>query len=373
MHTFCAFVDIRKAFDTSKIKRRLSGCTRLASLEARGAQWPISFVAHSQKVRICGDVCPPWVDTAIAQGRVLSPLLFNLLVKSLAAAIRLASPGVRLVPHSDLRFTCQLHADDLVMILADSEADLQAALDAVTLWGHQWRSSFSKDTEKSAAMVFGPVRSRPSSAVSLSAAACWNSSHPTVTFVLCSLRPCGGTPTSPTVSSVAIDFLHKIPRGPAPNAYLPPSPTSYSPRMFFLDRWRLHSQIAQLDLAQQRWGRHLLGWASGTPCASVLYELALPDSLRLSTGRTLNLFGRLHSRTAGARVRQCLLSRNTPTDMGPLLSLFSPTPRCKESSRFWCRATLLLSGHPPMGTSRCVSRVGSSMVSSSPSRLCPPL
>ena len=55
---------------------------------------------------------------------------FNLLVNNLAAAIGRASPGVRLAPHSDLRFTCHLYADDLV-ILADSEADLQAALDAV--------------------------------------------------------------------------------------------------------------------------------------------------------------------------------------------------------------------------------------------------
>ena len=50
-------------------------------------------------------------------------LLFKLLVNSLAAAIRRAAPGVRRVPHSDFRFTCQLHDDDLV-ILAESESDL---------------------------------------------------------------------------------------------------------------------------------------------------------------------------------------------------------------------------------------------------------
>ena len=103
----------------------------MGSLEACGAQWPISFVAHSHRLESAGTYLRRGVDTGIAQGRVLSPLLFKLLVNSLAAAIRRASPGVRLVPHSDLRFTCRLYADSLV-ILADSEADLQAALDAVT-------------------------------------------------------------------------------------------------------------------------------------------------------------------------------------------------------------------------------------------------
>ena len=84
------------------------------------------------QVQAHGEVSFPWVDTGIAQGRVLSPLLFNLLVNSLAAAIRRASPGVRLLPLSDFRFRCQLYADDLV-ILAESEYDLQVALTAATL------------------------------------------------------------------------------------------------------------------------------------------------------------------------------------------------------------------------------------------------
>ena len=43
-----------------------------------------------------------------------------------------------------------------------------APIDAVTHWGHQWRFSFGVGPEKSAAMAFGPARSRPSCAVSLS-------------------------------------------------------------------------------------------------------------------------------------------------------------------------------------------------------------
>ena len=96
---------------------------------------------------------------------MLSPLLFNLLVNSLAALIRHASPGVRLVPSSDFRLTDQLYADDSV-VLGESEADLQLALDAVTRWGREWRFSFG--IGPSAVMVFGPACSRPSCRVCLS-------------------------------------------------------------------------------------------------------------------------------------------------------------------------------------------------------------
>ena len=58
----------------------------------------------------------PWVDSGIAQGRVLSPLLFNLLVNSLAATISRASPGVRLSSCSDFRLSNQLYAVDLVIL-----------------------------------------------------------------------------------------------------------------------------------------------------------------------------------------------------------------------------------------------------------------
>ena len=189
---------------------------------------------------------------------------------------------------------------------------------------------------------------------------------------------------SPTFSPVAIDFLHKVPRGPDPKAYLllsrtfllstyvPPSATFGTEFVGDCNR-----TLAQLDPAQRRWGRHLLGWASGTPCASVLYELALPDSLRLSTGRALALFGRLHSLTAGARVPLPAavfdLSQNTRGTWAHWCLSLLQHHAAGNPADFWCRAALLLSGHPSMVTSRCQSLVGSSVVSSSPSRPRPPL
>ena len=65
------------------------------------------------------------MDSGIAQGRVLSPLLFNLLVNSLAATISRSSPGVRLSSCLTLGCPTRLYLDDLV-ILQESAANLQA-------------------------------------------------------------------------------------------------------------------------------------------------------------------------------------------------------------------------------------------------------
>ena len=50
-----------------------------------------------------------WVDTGVAQGRVLSHLLFSLLVNRVATDIRRCCPRVRLHHSSSLKFVCQLY------------------------------------------------------------------------------------------------------------------------------------------------------------------------------------------------------------------------------------------------------------------------
>ena len=102
------------------------------------------------QVRVGSSLSPPWVDSGIAQGRILSTLLFNLLVDSLATTLRAA---ILVSPSSFLTPFCQLRADDLV-ILTVSEADLQVALDAVHAWGVR-------------SPIFGPLRGCPDCCVHL--------------------------------------------------------------------------------------------------------------------------------------------------------------------------------------------------------------
>ena len=66
------------------------------------------------QVRVGSSLSHPWFDSGIAQGRVFSPLLFNLLVNGLAAAVRRSALGAQFFP-SGVRLTCQLYADDVVI------------------------------------------------------------------------------------------------------------------------------------------------------------------------------------------------------------------------------------------------------------------
>ena len=158
-HTFVAFVDIEKAFDTSWVEATL---VRLHDIGVRGLVWNFlsNFLRHTvSQVRLGNELSDQWVDSGSAQGRVLSPLLFNLLVDGLAAEVQLASPGVHLPGNAQCRFTDQLYADDLVVV-ADSPQDLQTALNAVHRWECQFRFKFGGST-KSAVMVFGPRQRLP--------------------------------------------------------------------------------------------------------------------------------------------------------------------------------------------------------------------
>ena len=95
IHTFVAFFDIQKAFDTSWVEGTL---VRFHEVGVRDQMWHLMchFLRGTQsQARVGASLSAPWSDTGIAQGRVFSPLLFNL-VDSLATNVRQFAPGVRL-------------------------------------------------------------------------------------------------------------------------------------------------------------------------------------------------------------------------------------------------------------------------------------
>ena len=137
------------------------GFLMLVSGAACGPSCAISCMARTQSQVRCGSsLSEPWVDSGIAQGRVLSPLLFNLLINSLIASVQHVAPGVQFCS-SSFRVPGQLYVDDLELS-AQCEFDLQVALDAVARWGRQWRFSFGIGPTKSAVMVVWPKAFHPS-------------------------------------------------------------------------------------------------------------------------------------------------------------------------------------------------------------------
>eukprot|EP00439_Symbiodinium_sp_Y106_P065296 s2170_g10.t1 len=153
--TFCAFVDVRKAFH---VAWRDAVLLKLASAGVTGCLWSVIadlITNTTARVSVNGSFSEPWSEQAgVGSGSVLGPLFFNLLFDSVAEAVRAACPGVALGSGPNApRVTLLLYADDLV-ILADNPSDLQSALTAVGAWGSQWRFSFF-GPDKTAVLVVG--------------------------------------------------------------------------------------------------------------------------------------------------------------------------------------------------------------------------
>ena len=156
--TWCAFVDIRKAFDTVW---RDAAFLKLSKAGIGGTLWHLvdeMISDRSCRVRVNGQLSPPWSeDHGVGQGCVLSPLLFSLVINILVADVQRHCPGVDLRGPSSPSLATLLYADDLA-ILADSKSDLQAALNAVYLWGRRWRFDFGIGPDKMAVLCAHPPR-----------------------------------------------------------------------------------------------------------------------------------------------------------------------------------------------------------------------
>ena len=121
-----------------------------------------TLLVQTDQSRLAERLSSTWdVKGGLAQGRVLSPLLFNIVINGLAASIRRVCRGVQLGTSTDSpRVPVLLYADDVV-ILADTPEELQAALDAVSRWGRLWRFEFGVGPEKSAVMCIHRPRQFP--------------------------------------------------------------------------------------------------------------------------------------------------------------------------------------------------------------------
>ena len=304
--TFCAFVDVRKAFD---VAWRDAVRVQLAALGVTGSTWRVLddlLGATSARVLVHGTLSEPWDERAgVRQGSVLGPLLFNILFDGISAAVRAACPGVPLGrgPRAP-RVTLLLYADDLV-VLADSESGLQRALDAIGAWGARWRFSFGIGPDKTAVLAVG-CRSRDfrfvlqGSAVPVvpeyrylgvifQASKRWNKqtdrliSKSTRKFHQC-------------IAWAESRGLHTSFRRSLFQSYVLPSMTHGAA---FLD----DTSVRRLDKHVRQLGRRLLCWPAGTPNAAVLGELGWdPFAVQVLRGQA-SLLGRLSSATPGGMHR----------------------------------------------------------------------
>jgi len=133
LNTFGAFVDFEKAFD--KINHSLL----FRMLQGKGICGKIYTVLTNLysncngRVNINGFLTPPFnIHSGVRQGDSLSTTLFALFINSLAENLNMQGKGI-----SSPNISCLLYADDVV-ILAETENDLQAQLHVLENWCLSW-------------------------------------------------------------------------------------------------------------------------------------------------------------------------------------------------------------------------------------------
>ena len=81
------------------------------------------------------------LDIGLKQGCVLSPILFALYVKELGDKLMECDKGIRV---GDLKIPGLFFADDIVL-MAESQKELQEMLNIAGEYGNKWRLEFGKD------------------------------------------------------------------------------------------------------------------------------------------------------------------------------------------------------------------------------------
>jgi hypothetical protein len=159
--TFLAFLDARRAYDRVwrdglRLKLWKGG------MQGRMFRFLDSMLGDvRRRVVVDGFESEPFsASVGLAQGAVLSPLLYAVFINELAEVLRSKSLGVVAWGR---RIPLLLYADDIVL-LADSPEQLQQMLDVASTYAHSWQFRFNTKPGKSNVVVV------PSSKANLQAA-----------------------------------------------------------------------------------------------------------------------------------------------------------------------------------------------------------
>ena len=154
LSTYCAFIDMRKAFDW--VNRDLLLYKLMSQFEVYGKLYDAikSIYCNSSACVRVNNNCTDWfnITSGVKQGDVLSPTLFSMYLNDMAVGIKQLQCGVNL---NGFELSILLYADDIALIAPD-EHKLQLMLEFVSSWCKKWRMVVN--TDKTQVVHFRPAR-----------------------------------------------------------------------------------------------------------------------------------------------------------------------------------------------------------------------
>ena len=156
---FAAFMDIKKAYPSVW---RDGLWWKLWRMGVRGKMWRV--LRQWNEDRKCGVVwngeVGEWFDmeSGVAQGCPLSPVLFSLYINDIALEIKKKGGSVQ---YGEVRVSVLMYADDMVLV-ADSKKGLQDSIDAAFAYSSKWRFLFNAAKDKTEIMFFHGQRASES-------------------------------------------------------------------------------------------------------------------------------------------------------------------------------------------------------------------
>ena len=144
--TFCAFVDLEKAFDW--LNRDLL-LFKLLSNKIDGKMYFAlkSVLSNTYAcIQLTDQIQTGWFSNnfGVRQGDSISPTLFSLFINDLVCYLKVRCP---VLSFGDASINCLLYADDMVLI-AENEKNLQLLLDELHNWCFQWRLKVNESKTK---------------------------------------------------------------------------------------------------------------------------------------------------------------------------------------------------------------------------------
>ena len=155
--TYVAFLDIKKAYPRTNHAVLLKACWDQGIRGAMYATIESHLSNRRHMILVNGEYSESYgVSVGLAEGSILSPVLFSIYINSIVARLNEAGEGVKLMNDEGGEFNlrCLLYADDLA-IVSDSIEDLNKMLEAAGLWAAESQTEFNFGKGKTEFVCYG--------------------------------------------------------------------------------------------------------------------------------------------------------------------------------------------------------------------------